>query len=97
MELYGLYSDKQQCLMAISMRACNADDFSTDVEVSFTAWRGGSGLWITSNASEAEHICSEGATAYYNSSIESPTWDEDYFGKLRAVHISFRAKGYPSI
>lgn len=88
MELYGLYSDKQKCLMAFNTSANCEGDFCNDVEVSLDKWHSGSDLWTTPNRDEAERICRIGPTKWYNASIENPNWNIEYYGDLRVIPLS---------
>jgi hypothetical protein len=88
MELYGLYSDKQKCLMSFSTSANCDGEFCNDVEVSLSKWFSGCDLWTSPNRKEAERICEIGPTEWYNASLDTPNWNSEYYGGLRVEALS---------
>ena len=86
MKLYGLYSEKQKCLMAVDVSA-NDGEFCTSVEVSLFKFFDGDTLWVGTEA-EANNVCEKGSTEWYNACFKSPSWPEDYYGDLKSVCLN---------
>lgn len=87
MQLYGLYSQKQDRLMSFSFSS-NSGDFCNDTKCNLSGYSSVDNLWITNKKEIAENICVKGSTEWYNSSFETPTWSEDYFGELSVVNLN---------
>lgn len=88
MKLYGLYSDKQKCLMATSYNS-NSEDFSVSISVSLSKWYpGDDDLWTTPHLDTAEEISVKGPTKWYNADYSSPRWDLELYGKLDVVDLN---------
>ena len=87
MKLYGLYSEKRECLMEVSVSSNNGADFCNDCEVSLSKYFGEQILCST-DKEKMERIAECGPTEWYNAGFGSPNWDEHYFGKLKVVCLN---------
>ena len=78
---YGLYSDKQDCLMFYSFRNdYNVGLSSEDSEFEL--------LYVTTDKKMAEFIVNNPSSPDHFSSYEHPNWNEEFYGKLRVVQLN---------
>lgn len=85
MKLYLLYSEKRECYMGMDF-VSNADgDFCTEVQVRLSKVFNGAPLWATPNKELALRVAENGPTEWFNADIDSPNWNQAYYGTLRVV------------
>jgi len=88
MKLYGLKSNKQNCLMSFTTSS-NDGDFCNDIEYSLSNYHSSwDNLWVTADKKIADTIACVGPTAWYNASHRSPNWDKDYYSDLEVVCLN---------
>lgn len=86
MKLYGLYSDKQKCLMGFFVKPNYNGGFYGNVTYSLTSY-GRDNLWVTEFKDVAEAV-NGGPTEWYKVSYNHPEYNVEYYGKLKVVDMN---------
>lgn len=88
MVLYGLYSDKQKCLMGFSVSSNNEEDFCGDVTYTLDSYKTcEDSLWVTEYKETADAVVNRPAE-WYNANYYYPEYNVEYYGKLRVVNLN---------
>lgn len=86
MILYGLYSDKQKCLMGFSVSSTNEEDFCGDVVYTLSKYHK-SNLWATEYKDVAQDVARI-STEWYNADYSNPEYNVEFYGKLKVVNLN---------
>lgn len=87
MKLYGLYSEKKECLLGFNSRSNSDGDFCVGVAFELSCYFGGDNLWVTPKKEIAEKVA-KSPTEWFNADYESPEWDKSCLGKLKVVCLN---------